>query len=309
MKKVVITAANSFLGRRLCKIFSMNGFFVYAIVRKEFQKEEMFRFLKGRKIIKCDMKEYGQISEMVHDTCDIGFLLAWDGTREPERSDKRKQESSCIYSLDCLRSFIKLGCSTIFTSGSQAEYGPQQSLEKVTETSKEDPNTAYGRAKLELYRKAEIICKAASVRLIEPRYFSLYGPDDSEKTMLINTIRAMLLNHPCVFTQGIQLWDFLHVDDAVEAVFRLAVSSAAEGIYNFGFGKSRPLKEYIEEIKIMTNTKSKIRYGEIDYPATGIVHTNPSVEKLKSAAGWMPEIPFSDGIREVIEVQKEYLMG
>lgn len=303
MTRVIITAANSFIGRRLCKALTDEGYFVYAVVRNAFVDKEIFDNCKDLSVIYSDMEEYESLYEKIEEKCDIGIALAWNGTRGRDRDDHFKQEDNYRYSLDCVYSFIKKNCKVIMTAGSQAEYGPCRVAEKVKETDICRPNTEYGKFKLKFYLEALEICDINHVRLIEPRFFSLYGPDDSDKTMIISIIRNMLRNEPCKLTQCIQMWDFLYIDDAIKALLKLLQCENAKGVYNFGSGVSRQLKEYIEIMYDVAKSKSTLLYGEIPYPKTGMVHTNPSISRLCETIHWKPEIQFEEGIRKVIETQ------
>lgn len=305
MTRVIITAANSFIGRRLCRALTNEGYFVYAVVRNSFVDEDIFSGCQNLSIIHCDMEEYSLLHEKIEASCDVGIALAWNGTRGKERGDHLRQELNYRNSIECLHSFIRKNCRTIMTAGSQAEYGPQKTLEKVQETDECNPNTEYGCFKLRFYIEAEKICQSSNVKLIEPRFFSLYGPDDSDKTMVISTIRNMLHNIPCELTHCIQMWDFLYIDDAINGLIRLLQNKHAEGVYNFGSGVSKQLKDYIEIMRDITGSKSQLLYGAIAYPDTGMVHTNPSVRRLCKTIDWRPEVSFEEGIRKVIAAQRQ----
>ena len=295
MKKIIVTAANSFIGRRLCKAYCSRGDMVYAVVRNSFDEMGLFYGIKNIKLIYCNMEEYSSLAEIIDDVCDVGIALAWDGTRGEKRSDGQRQKQNLSYSMDSIHSFHKLGCRIVVTAGSQAEYGLQRREEKIKETDVCCPKTEYGKYKLFFYEQANKYCRQNKIRLIEPRFFSLYGEDDSEETMLVSMARNMILNKPCNLTKAIQLWDFLHVDDAVQALMLLIEKENTEGVYNFGTGRARELRKYIEEMKYVMGSQSELRYGILPYPE-GIVHVNPSVEKLKSAINWKPNISFQKAI-------------
>lgn len=309
MIKVIVTAANSFIGRRLCKALTDAGCFVYAVVRNTFSDEKMFYDHENLSVVYSDMEDYQFLYQKIQDSCDIGIALAWNGTRGKERDDRIQQEWNYRRSIDCVRGFIEKNCKLIMTAGSQAEYGSRRTAEKVRETDACNPNTEYGHYKLKFYLDTLELCKKSNVRLIEPRFFSLYGADDSDKTMIISIIRNMLQNAPCELTRCVQLWDFLYIDDAINALLRLLQNENAQGVYNFGSGISRPLKDYIEIMYDLTESRSQLLYGAVEYPETGMVHTNPSIARLREAIDWEPQISFEEGIRRVIELQRHYQEG
>lgn len=304
MKKVIITAANSFIGYRLCKRMAEQGYYIYALVRSENKNNVVLNSLKNVKIINERMENYKNLPTVIGESCDIGIALAWNGTRGAARDDTFKQEKNYIYSMDSIISFAKMECQVIVTAGSQAEYGPWEGTEKLDESTPCKPNTEYGKYKLKLYHQALKLCESNNIRLIEPRFFSLYGPDDYEGTMIISTIDNMLQNKPCMLTECIQMWDFLYVDDAVEALHKLIASKRAHGVYNFGTGTAKKLKEYVMLMHRLTGSNSKLIFGAIPYPATGIVHTNPSILRLTGEISWKPRTTFVEGIEHVINNRK-----
>lgn len=304
MRTVVITAANSFIGYRLCTKMAENGWHVYAVIRRNNYNTKILEKQHNITIIYQEMKNYGKLSKCISENCDVGVMLAWDGTRGKERNEIQRQNENYMYSMECVYSLLELKCKTIVTAGSQAEYGQWNKEKKIKETDCCNPNTEYGKYKLKLYNETLKICEKKGIRVIEPRFFSLYGPDDYVGTMVISMIYNMLHNRPCELTKCIQLWDFLYIDDAINALYKLIISSTAEGIYNFGSGISRQLKEYVILMHRLTKSKSELLFGNIPYPKTGMVNTNPSIEKLKKEIDWVPETTFEDGIKKVIAAQQ-----
>lgn len=308
MKTVVITAGNSFIGYRLCVKMAKNGWRVYAVVRSNNKNTKILEKYGNIIIIYQEMKNYAALSEYIVEECDVGVMLAWDGTRGSERNEAERQKNNYVYSMECAKSLLEMKCKIIVTAGSQAEYGSWKNEEKVKETECCNPNTEYGIYKLKLYQDILKLCEDKGVRVIEPRFFSLYGPDDFEGTMVISVINNMLRNQPCELTKCIQRWDFLYIDDAVDALYKLINIKTAKGVYNFGSGISNELKEYVMLMYKLTNSKSELLFGKIPYPQTGIVNTNPSIEKLKNEIDWEPMVTFEDGIKKVIVAQQARLV-
>ena len=98
----------------------------------------------------------------------------------------------------------------------------------------------------------------------------------------------MLENKPCELTQGIQMWDFLYIDDAIEALYRLCTQECPNGVYNFGSGDMRQLRDYVMEMAQITHTESELRVWRNSYSTTGIVSLWPDVSKLEHELDWAP---------------------
>ena len=299
MKKVLITGATSFIGIHLIKKL-LNKYKIIAIVRPNSPKIELLPECTDLIKVKLNMNEYYKIPELIYDDIDIFIHFAWDGTRGNKRNDGLLQEKNYNYSVMALESAIKLNSKVFMSAGSQAEYGPWNKEYKLSEDEVAKPNTEYGKNKLKFYNKAIKVCEENNIRFIEPRFFSLYGPGDFEGTMVISMLKKMLSGEDCNLTEGIQKWDFLYIEDAISGLERLMESKSGKGIYNFGYGESHQLKDYIKKMHELTKSKSKLNFGVISYPSTGIVNINPCVDKLKNI-GWTPKFNFEKGIQEIIK--------
>ena len=302
--RVLITGATSMIGRALSRHLVEKGHQTVAVLRRA--PSDMGRCFDTpqTEIVSCSMEDYGCLAEKVCGTIDAAFLLAWNGTRGLARMDAQLQRSNeiCCYAL--LPELKKLGCTTIITAGSQAEYGPWNSSKKLREDVVPAPNTEYGKSKLRFFQMAETFCKEHSIRLIEPRIFSLYGPDDHPGTLVMSLLRAMLSDAPCNLTQCIQTWDYLYIEDAIEGLCALLSSNEASGIYNIGSGDSHPLRHFVETMYQLSGSKSRLNYGAVPYPTTGMANTCPDVSRLRGV-GWSPKTSFEMGIQRILAHMKD----
>ena len=296
MKKMIVTGASSFIGKRL--IAACQPYWdITAVVRSD-----PGRLPKGIRSIKMKMDSYAALGQLA-GYCDCFVHLAWDGTRGQSRMDAARQQSDLTSSLSGIRSMLDAGCKKVILAGSQAEYGPH--TEKITEQTICRPNTEYGKAKLALYRQAAALCEQAGALCVEPRFFSLYGPGDEPNTMVIATLRRLLRGEDCLLTEGVQMWDYLYIDDAITALAALCREEVSGGVYNFGSGDVRPLRDYVKEMAAMTGGERLLQFGAVPYPPTGMVSLWPDVSRLKQTLNWEPETSFADGIREILSSMRK----
>jgi nucleoside-diphosphate-sugar epimerase len=299
MKKVVVTGATSFIGRHLIKRLLQSNYYIYAIVRPNSKNLSKIEANKNLEIIELDLENSDLISSKVGTKCDIFFHLAWDGTRGSTRDDYNLQRKNYTDSMKTINSANELGCSIYIDAGSQAEYGLYN--EVITENTPCLPVTEYGKWKYKFFRDASALCEKNGIAFKEPRFFSLYGPDDYEDTMVISMIKKMIKSEDCDLTAGIQKWNFLHIDDAVEGIVRLCEKKCSNGPYNFGSNDTRQLREFVEAIYKIIDSTSKLNFGKISYPATGMVSIQPDNSKLKNETGWSSTIKFEDGINDIFK--------
>ena len=303
IKTVFITGATSFIGTNLIEGLYNKNYNIVAIVRKNSTKLNLLSKYKKIEIVELDMEEIEKLPDLVKTNCDIFYHLAWNGTRGASRDDKNMQKENYYNSINALKVAKKLCCKTFISAGSQAEYGIHNEI--VTEETLEKPVTEYGKYKLEFCNYAKSFCKDNDIIFIEPRFFSLYGLGDDERTLIISSIDKMLKGEELNLTECLQTWNYLNIKDAVDALLELQ-NTNVPGVYNFGSNDTRTLKDFISEIYSITKSKSIINFGVVPYPESGMVNVNPCISKLKKAINWEPKIKFSDGIEEIIEKRKKY---
>lgn len=296
--KIAIAGASCFIGKRLVQVAVDKAWEVVAVVREGSREIPYLSSLANVSVVQCNMDDYGSLGSMT-GAVDCFVYLTWDGTRGEARNDYERQKHNYDYGMLAVKSVLDAGCKRVITAGSQAEYGLNGVV--ITEDMECRPNTQYGIWKLKFFEDAMEMCSMAGVHLKEPRFFSLYGPDDYDKTLIISMIDNMLHNRRCEVTECVQMWDYLYIDDAIAALILLCEQDCADGAYNFGSGDTRRLRGYVEELKEILGSSSALAYGAVPYPPTGMVSIQPDIKKLRQETGWMPEISFRDGVRNIVQ--------
>ncbi len=104
-----------------------------------------------------------------------------------------------------------------------------------------------------------------------------------------------------VFGDGSQTRSFCYVDDLVEGIFRLLMSSETEPV-NIGNPEEISIKGFAEEVIQITGSNSKIIYK--DLPVDDPKVRQPSIEKARRVLGWEPKVKRIDGLRMTIDYFK-----
>jgi len=246
------------------------------------------------------MEEYGKIGEMT-GVGDCFIDLSWTGSRGEARLDHELQKFDYECTMAAMRSMADAGYKILVSAGSQAEYGLCSGV--ITEGTPCNPNTEYGKFKLNIYEETKELCERRGIRFIEPRYFSLYGPGDYDKSLIMSCIKKMLKNVDVDLNECTQIWDYMYIDDAVKALLKLCESDKTKGVFNFATGNHRMVREFVLDIKTALNSESKVTFGSPmnDFNSL-IINIRPSIEKLKSSAdSWTATTSFIDGITKTAQ--------
>jgi len=295
--RILVTGATSFIALKLINNLLDRNHEVISVIRENSGKAALLPTHASHSVVECSMGSYKKIGSLIEDDIDCAVLFAWNGTRGKDRDNHEMQHKNFLDSMDMIKVLSDIGCGKIVLAGSQAEYGHHKGI--ITEETECSPATEYGKEKLRLFKEAHEICAEKNITLIEPRYFSLYGEGDYEKTMVISMVKKMISGEDCELTEGIQMWDFLYIDDAVSALIQLIEKDCPSGAYNFGSGDTRQLKDFVIEMKEVLQSESRLLFGAVKYPETGMVSIAPDIKKLKWATGWQPEVSFKEGIKRI----------
>lgn len=299
MKRIIITGPTGAVGHALIEKCLSKGDIVYAVCHKHSKRTGTLPKSPHIKIVECDLQEISGLTELIPETCDIFYHLAWEGTTGSGRNDVRLQLDNIRYSLDAVRTAAALGCSTFIGAGSQAEYGRVEGALKGDTPA--FPETGYGIAKLSAGQLTRLLCNQLSLRHIWVRILSVYGPYDGDASMISSTIHQLLNRETPAFTKGEQLWDYLYSADAANALYLLADSGKDGRVYPLGSGTARPLKDYIISLRDQIDPDLELGLGKISYAQNQVMHLCADITDLKQDTGFKPNYTFEEGIRATIE--------
>ena len=292
----VITGATSFIGLELIKLLNLKGHEVIAVCRKNSDKQTIIS--NGIKIVKASMENYGELDKFI-SKADIFINLAWEGTGHSGRDLSKIQQDNIKNTLAAMVSSKRMGCKLFIESGSQAEYGTINKI--IKEDSECHPFSEYGKAKLEVFKKGQILSHELGIKYIHLRIFSIYGENDHPWTLFSTCISKMQNDEDIVLSDCTQHWNFLYVKDAVSLIYKLSKIVLSDkqyqcDVYNLASNDTRVLKDFVLEMKTTTNSTSNLKFGEIK--VTNRVNLQPSINKLLKVVGNFEFTPFSEIIRK-----------
>jgi dTDP-glucose 4,6-dehydratase len=170
-----------------------------------------------------------------------------------------------------------------------------------TEQSPLAPNSPYAASKA----SADLLCRAYretyGMPVVVTRCSNNYGPYQFPEKLIPSFIRNAMRDRPVpLYGDGLNVRDWLHVEDHCRAVALVLEKGAPGEIYNIGGGNERTNLE-ITELILDTLGKPK---GLISYVTDRLGHDRRyaiNSSYLQETLGWRPEHTFETGIRKTIE--------
>ena len=134
----------------------------------------------------------------------------------------------------------------------------------------------------------------------------IYGEYDNKDKFVYQMIKKIAIDRveSLDLTQGIQKRDFIYVDDVCQAYLK-ALEYVQTNDFEFksfdvGTGVSIPLREFVEEIKKVSNSPTKLNFGALPTREGEIMISCANAEELKSI-GFKPQYSTSEAIAKIIK--------
>ncbi|OIJ94142.1 NAD-dependent epimerase/dehydratase family protein [Streptomyces colonosanans] len=177
----------------------------------------------------------------------------------------------------------------------------------VPEEAPPDPRNVYAATKVAQEHLAAAWARATGGRAVALRYHNVYGPGmprDTPYAGVASLFRSALARGepPRVFEDGRQRRDFIHVGDVAAAnLAALGAVGAAipEGTlraYNVGSGSPHTVGEMATALSAACGGPEPVVTGE--YRLGDVRHITASSSRLRKELGWLPQVPFADGMQE-----------
>lgn len=299
MKKAIILGANGFLGKNLTHYLVKMGVEVCAMVQVHSNYEDI-KHLQNVEIIEFELDSIQQYENIISKDYDVLYHLAWVGVSSKFKNDIEIQTQN-LHFLDAVFHFAhSIGVKKMVCPGTASEYGCSQ--EVITGNNMPSPSDAYSTIKLEYHQKGTQKAKELGIEFIWTLISTAYGPDRKDNNLIHYTITSLLAGETPKYTRLEQQWDYIFIDDLIHAFYLLGEHGTGGKVYPIGYGKSRPLLEYVNQIKKLINPDAKLEIGVLPYKNGTIDNQIIDISELIKDTGFKPQFDFHEGIKRTIEV-------
>jgi len=298
MKKVLITGANGFIGHNLVNKLLSEGKEVYGVV---YPGHNIYENVCNENLhIKCmDLNlVMNHVREFPSEEIDTLYHFAWAGVRPEFRNDFDVQMMNVNMTLDCMKLAIAIGIKKIVFPGSTNEYlyyGKPLNKDAIP-----SPNNAYGAAKIALRYLCSDYATKNNIEFVYAIIAGIYAADRRDNNVIFYTIDKLLRKEKPSLTKLEQLWDYVYIDDVVEALYLVGERGKGGAVYGIGHGDNWKLSNYIRIIHQKIDPSIPLGIGEIPYASDKLPCSCIDLTDIKKDTGFIPRIDFNDGISRVI---------
>ena len=228
---------------------------------------------------------------------DAFYHLAWKGVNGADKANPSVQLANIQMAIDCADICKKLNVKKYLCAGTVAE-NATFSLPNLEKTS---GGMMYGVAKHACRLILEDYCKNIGQQFVWMQFSNIYGVGNKTGNLVSYTLGELMTGNEATFGPALQPYDFIYVDDLIEAVYRLGEKETNKAFYYIGSGSPRQLKEYPLRIGELAGYADKVGIGI--RPDDGIKYSMDMFcnDDLVDAIGEYVSTDFDNGINKTIE--------
>jgi UDP-glucose 4-epimerase len=300
MTKVLVTGGCGFIGSHLVELLIENNFEVVVLDNLSTGRKSNLNHVKDKnrlKIIEGDLNNIDIVKESLID-CKLVFHLAALADIIPSIVNPFEYFSSNVLgTITLLEAARNLNIKKFVYAASSSCYGIPDVF-PTPESAEIRLNYPYAFTKWAGEQAALHWGQVYDLPVISLRLFNVYGPR-SRTSGTYGAVFGVFLAQKLagkpltVVGDGLQTRDFTHVKDVSKAFLSAALSNSKNDIFNVGSKNSYTI-QYLTELLGGETTHIPKRPGEPDC-------TFADTTKIEECLGWTPKVPFSIGVKEMLE--------
>jgi len=180
-------------------------------------------------------------------------------------------------------------------------YGSLQPPHEADENYPLEASSPYSAAKAGSDLMALAYHKTYKMPVIVTRASNNYGPYHFPEKLIPLMISNALEDKPLpIYGDGMQVRDWLYVEDHCRAIWRVLQKGRDGEIYNIGGNRSLTNKEVVERILAIAHKPASLMHSVADRPGHDRRYALSSV-KLQKETGWSPLMDFDRGLAATVD--------
>lgn len=214
--------------------------------------------------------------------CHFAWAASGEGYRRSE--DNLDWLEASLWLMRCFH-----GRRLIY-AGSSSEY-------ELADSAGKRSWSLYGSSKRMFETVAREYCREKNISFVSGRIFTVYGPGDAKADAAIpSAIRSMLRGEPFRCNAPNNMWDYIYIDDAAEALKRL-ICSEAEGVMDIGTGRPISMRQAFQTVAEAAGRPELLTCNEEN---TAGVRLAADIERMHRELEYTCVTPFAEGVARTV---------
>jgi nucleoside-diphosphate-sugar epimerase len=296
-ERVLVTGAGGFVGSALVHELVRQGHQVAAAVRPGSDPSRLQAVRAGVALHPVDLRDPTGVERLVAATRpELCFHLAAAGAVVRIDDFDEVVAANAVAPLVLARALERKGCRRLVTAGSSSEYGPVSG--PMHETRLPAPDDVYGAAKLAGAVLVAAAARAWDLRVAHLRLFSVYGPGEDPRRLVMSVLLALRAGRPVDLTSGGQVRDLVYVDDVVAAFVAAGRRDVpSDAVVNVGSGEETTVRRLaLTAAEVVGADPALLRFGRLSYRAGERFSWSAGTDHAAELLGWRATTSLRDGL-------------
>ena len=297
--KYVVTGGAGFIGSHLTERLVKQGDVVTVIDNQNTGKIENLKSVSKKiNFVQNDIRDFEVLRSLMENVDGVFHQAAMASVQDSFRIPEKFHDVNVNGTENIFKIAKEFGIKVVYASSSSV-YG-DTSILPTTESDEKRPINPYAKTKLEKDKLAEQYAKNG-LKVIGLRYFNVFGPRQSKEyagviKLFLERIQQGL--PPLVNGDGLQIRDFVYVDDAVNANILSMESDIDFEFFNIGTGTTISILDLANMIIKFSGLKIK----PIHRPALpgDVRATQADITKVKTMLKWKPTTSIQDWLKSSV---------
>ena len=297
--KYVVTGGAGFIGSHLTERLVKQGDVVTVLDNLNTGKIENLKSVSKKiNFVQNDIRDFEVLRSLMENVDGVFHQAAMASVQDSFRIPEKFHDVNVNGTENIFKIAKEFGIKVVYASSSSV-YG-DTSILPTTESDEKRPINPYAKTKLEKDKLAEQYAKNG-LKVIGLRYFNVFGPRQSKEyagviKLFLERIQQGL--PPLVNGDGLQIRDFVYVDDAVNANILSMESDIDFEFFNIGTGTTISILDLANIIIKFSGLKIK----PIHRPALpgDVRATQADITKVKTMLKWRPTTSIQDWLKSAV---------
>ena len=201
--------------------------------------------------------------------------------------------------LNVVRALDGAPLSAFVFAGTGEEYG--RGPAPFREDQPLDPVSPYSASKAAAEQLLRTHALVSGFPAVTARLFMPYGPGLPPASFVAQCLEAARTGTVLRMAKGAQTRDYVHVDDVVEALLRIALARDLRGeAVNVGTGVETSLREVASAIAEATGGRLRFETGKVPYRRLEVMRSFADVTLARDRLGFTPKVALRDGLARLV---------
>lgn len=293
MNKIFITGATGFIGANLTHSLIEEGINVGMLKRRESNMFKLKNIASGLKVFDGDLKDIDDVNRAVSlfNPDVIIHLAAYYSVEHKKEDILQMIDTNVLGTINLLQAANKAKAKLFINTSSCFVYKAAE--EALKEDCRLEPVNLYALTKIQAEQACSFYSEHYKIPCITLRLFPPYGYWDNQRRLIPYLIRNFLDKTSPQLTSGKQKWDFIHVDDIVDAykkILKISYIPLGHEIFNIGTGHTVSVENVSLQLRKIMKSKIALQWSSLPHRENENRFICADIQKAKNILKWEPKI-------------------